>query len=144
MGNKLNDLRETLAAKNYKLTSQRKLILQILLDHQGEHLSAEEIYQILKEDNSGIGLATVYRTLELFCDLNIIQQLNFDEDRRRYELEGSNQNHHHHLICEDCGQVIEFNDQILEKFEQDLEAKYDFSVIKHRIKFYGQCQECQG
>ncbi|GAB6099125.1 Fur family transcriptional regulator [Halanaerocella petrolearia] len=143
MSTELNDLKELLAAKNYKLTSQRKLILQILLEHQGEHLSAEEIYQILKEEESGIGLATVYRTLELFCDLGIIQQLNFDEDRRRYELENEKHNHHHHLVCEECGQVIEFNDQILEEFEKNLEKKHDFNVTEHRIKFYGHCQDCQ-
>ncbi|AGB41935.1 Fe2+/Zn2+ uptake regulation protein [Halobacteroides halobius DSM 5150] len=143
MESKLQDLKSLLATKNYKLTSQRKLILQILLDHQGEHLSAEDIYQIVKQEDSGIGLATVYRTLELFSDLGIIQQLNFDEDRRRYELGTNNDEHHHHLVCEECGRVIEFNDEILEAFEDDLADKHNFKITQHRIKFYGRCKECQ-
>ncbi|WP_408954696.1 Fur family transcriptional regulator [Natroniella sp. ANB-PHB2] len=142
MGKKTQELKNILATNNYKLTSQRDLILQILADNEGEHLSAEEIYNIVKQHDAGIGLATVYRTLELFDELAIVQQLNFDDNCRRYELEGNNNDHHHHLICVDCGAVIEFNDQILEDFEADLEKKYDFLVTEHRIKFYGYCENC--
>lgn len=142
MREKLRNLRGILAENNYKLTSQRKLILEILLKNLGEHLSAEEVYDIVKEEDPGIGLATVYRTLELFCELGIIQQLDFDNNRRRYELE-TGEEHHHHLICDNCGKVIEFNDQILEEFEDDLQKNYKFKVTEHRIKFYGYCEECQ-
>ncbi|MCK8826673.1 transcriptional repressor [Natroniella acetigena] len=142
MGNKTQELKNILDTNNYKLTSQRDLILQILADNEGEHLSAEEIYNIVKQRDSGIGLATVYRTLELFGELGIVQQLNFDDNCRRYELEENNNEHHHHLICIDCGAVIEFNDQILEEFETDLEKKYDFLVTEHSIKFYGYCENC--
>ena len=138
----LNSLKEILAANNYKLTSQRKQILKVLLDNQGEHLSAEDIYEILKEDNPGIGLATVYRTLELFCELGLVQQLDFDEERKRYEVEGEGA-HHHHLICLNCNQIIEFNDEILEEFEQDLQQEYNFEVTEHKMKFYGYCEECR-
>ncbi|MCK8817468.1 transcriptional repressor [Natroniella sulfidigena] len=142
MEKKRQELKNILATNNYKLTAQRDLILQILTDNEGEHLSAEEIYNIVKQQDNGIGLATVYRTLELFGELGIVQQLNFDDNCRRYELEGNNDEHHHHLICIDCGTVIEFNDQILEDFEADLEKGYNFSVTEHSIKFYGYCEDC--
>ena len=135
-------LKKLLAAENYKLTSQRKEILKILLRNEGEHLSAEEIYNILAKKDSGVGLATVYRTLELFCELGILQQIEFDEERRRYELE--RELHHHHLVCIECSKVIEFNDQILEDFEEDLEKRNDFTVKDHQIKFFGYCAECRG
>ncbi len=131
-----------LVANNYKLTSQRKLILEILIEHHGEHLNADDIYNIVREINPDIGLATVYRTLELFSDLDIIQQLDFDDSCKRYEIE-TEESHHHHLICEECDVVIEFNDEILEDFEDDLEEKYDFMTTNHSIKFYGYCEDCQ-
>ena len=137
----LDNLKNILAANNYKLTSQRKQILKTLLDNQGQHLSAEDIYEILKQDNPSIGLATVYRTLELFCDLGLIQQLDFDDERKRYELEGDD-SHHHHLICLNCNKIIEFNDEILEEFEQDLQREHNFKVTEHKIKFYGYCDQC--
>ncbi len=141
MNTKLEDLKGILAGHGYKLTSQRKLILQVLLDNKGEHLSAEEVYNNVKEENPDVGLATVYRTLELFCQLGIAKQITFNDNCRRYELE-NDESHHHHLICNNCGKVIEFNDEILEEFERNLQKSYDFKVTEHRIKFYGLCKDC--
>lgn len=138
----LEQYQAKLIANNYKLTSQRKLILEVLIDNHGEHLNADDIYNIVREIDPDIGLATVYRTLELFCELNIIQQLDFDDSSKRYEIE-TEESHHHHLICERCEAVIEFNDAILESFEDDLEEKYNFMTTNHSIKFYGYCEECQ-
>lgn len=135
-------IKNKLAANNYKMTSQRRAILENMVENQGAHLSAEEIYAQVKEDDPGIGLATIYRTLELFCELNIIHKLNFDDKCRRYELDNE-EDHHHHLICFDCGQITEFNDHILEDFENDIKKEHNFEVLDHRIKFYGYCEECQ-
>lgn len=127
---------------NYKLTAQRKDILDVLIDNSGKHYSAEELYEEVKRINPDIGLATVYRTLELMCQLGIAHQLDFDYNFKRYELNLEGE-HHHHLICIDCGKIIEFNDQDLEDFEKRLEEDYQFRIIEHRIKFYGQCKECK-
>ena len=138
----MKSLRAKFRDNNYKLTSQRQDILDVLLNNFGEHFSAEELYAEVKKINPDIGLATVYRTLELMCQLGIAHQLDFDSNYKRYELnlEGG---HHHHLICIDCGRIIEFNDQDLEDFEKRLEEDYQFRIIEHRIKFYGQCKECK-
>ena len=127
---------------NYKLTAQRRDILDVLVGNSGKHFSAEELYAEVKKINPDIGLATVYRTLELMCQLGIAHQLDFDTNYKRYELnlEGD---HHHHLICVDCGKIVEFTDQDMEDFEKRLEKDYDFRIIDHNIKVFGYCKECR-
>ncbi|MGM0472051.1 MAG: Fur family transcriptional regulator [Bacillota bacterium] len=138
----IKEVENKLAANNYKMTSQRRIILEVILDNVGEHLSAEDIYAKVKEEEPGIGLATVYRTLELFCELDILHQLNFGDNCRRYELR-QEEEHHHHLICRECGKITEFNDQILEELEDEIKEAHNFAVSDHRIKFYGYCEDCQ-
>ncbi|MFW5992300.1 MAG: Fur family transcriptional regulator [Halanaerobiaceae bacterium] len=135
-------LSRKLRENNFKLTSQRKDILEVLLNNPGQHYNAEELFNEVKKINPDVGLATIYRTLELMCDLDIIHRLDFDSKYKRYELnlEGG---HHHHLICVECGKILEFNDQVLEDFENSLEQEYNFNIYDHRIKFFGQCSECR-
>lgn len=142
MKNKLREYEELLTKKNFKLTSQRRLILQTLLDNISNHPTAEEIYQMVRAKNSRIGLATVYRTLELLCDLGILNELSFDNNGRRYELEQED-SHHHHLICLQCQKIIEFTDDMLNDLEKHVQKKYNFAVVDHHIKFYGYCEDCQ-
>lgn len=142
MDEKLREFESKMAAANFKLTSQRRQILKVLLEKQEEHPSAEEVYQYVRSKNPRIGLATVYRTLELFSELGIVQELNFDNNCRRYELD-QGESHHHHLICVDCGKIVEFSDYILKDLEKHIGEEYNFNVIDHRIKFYGYCPDCQ-
>ncbi|GAB6100214.1 Fur family transcriptional regulator [Halanaerocella petrolearia] len=135
------NLKKILAANNYQLTFQRKLILQVFLSNQEKHLSAEEIYNNIKNKNPSIGLSTVYRTLEVFSNSGVIKELDFDTNCRRYELKGKNI--HHHLICVECDKITEFSEEMLEKIESHLYKKYKFQVTEHKIKFYGYCDECQ-
>ncbi len=141
--NRFKEYEERMIEANFKLTSQRRLILKTLLEDIDKHPSAEEVYQIVRNQNPRVGLATVYRTLELFCELGILHELNFDNNCRRYELDQGD-HHHHHLICLKCRKIIEFNDNALKDFEKHLNKQYDFDVIDHRIKFYGYCSECKG
>jgi Fur family ferric uptake transcriptional regulator len=119
-------------------------VLQAFLDHQGEHLSAEDVHNILRDQSSEIGLATVYRTLELLSDLSVLQKMDFGDGRSRYEInEDSTSHHHHHLICLSCGKVREFEDDLLDALESAVARKSNFAVVDHQLKFYGYCQECQ-
>lgn len=138
---KMAQLRSRLAHKNYKLTNQRELILQIFLENKEDHLSAEEVFMHVKEHNPQIGMATVYRTLELFDELGILHRVEFDSSRRRYEL-GQEEGHHHHLICVNCDKITEFNDDLLEEFEETIEKEHAFTVLDHHIRFYGYCSSC--
>lgn len=138
----MKSMRAKFRDNNYKLTSQRQDILDVLLNNFGEHFSAEELYEKVRKINPDIGLATVYRTLELMCQLGITHQVDFDSTYKRYEISLEGQ-HHHHLICIDCGKIIEFNDRVLEGFERKLEDEYQFEIVEHRIKFYGLCNKCK-
>ena len=140
----IDDLRHKLQERQYKMTPQRKVVLQILLEHPGEHLSAEDVYGYLRKDDSEIGLATVYRSLELLAEIGILQKIEFGDGCSRYEVNNTdpNSHHHHHLICRKCGKVIEFEEDMLEQLEKDIEEKQGFIVEDHQVKFYGLCREC--
>lgn len=140
----MDDLRQKFHDRQYKLTSQRQTILQAFLRNQDRHLSAEDVYNIVRRQAPEIGLATVYRTLELFCELDIVQRLDFGDGRQRYELnETSTPHHHHHLICLSCGKVREFSDDLLETLETAISRQSNFAIVDHQLKFYGYCQDCQ-
>jgi len=136
-------LREKLKEKGYKLTPQRRSILGIILETEGKHLSAEEIYELVKDKCPEIGLATVYRTMQMFDDIGLIYKHNFDDGRSRYELNHQNEDHqHHHLICVGCNRVIEVEEDLLEQLEAGIEKKYVFKINNHNVKFFGYCENC--
>ena len=96
----MGDIKQKFQEKQYKLTPQRQIILQVFVEHQDKHLSAEDVHVIVRQHSSEIGLATVYRTLELFSELEVLQKMDFGDGRSRYEInETSTPHHHHHLIC---------------------------------------------
>lgn len=141
----MEDLRRKLQERQHKMTPQRQEVLQIFLDHPGEHLSAEDVHDILREQKSEIGLATVYRSLELLSELGILLKLKLDDRYCSYEINTTDPSlhHHHHLICTSCGKIIEFEDDLLDDLEQDIENKLGFHVSNHEVKFFGYCKECR-
>lgn len=143
----LEMLKTKLQNSQYKLTHQRKVVLEVFAEHPGCHLSAEEIHDILKQKSADIGLATVYRALELLCgeDIGILQKIEFGDGCARYELNVTepNTHQHHHLICTSCKRVIEFSEDMLDTLEADIAQKCGFKVTDHQVKFFGLCEECQ-
>ena len=143
---KLQDLRGKLAENHYKMTPQRKEILQIFIENENNHhLSAEEAYEILKKKDFDFGLATVYRNLELLSSLGILSKINFDDGRTRYELNAADPkvHQHHHLICMKCKKIIEFEEDLLEGLEAVITAKSGFEIVNHEVKFFGYCADCK-
>lgn len=138
-----NSLCAKLQQKAYKVTPQRQIILKAFLDHEQQHLSAEEVHGIVREKHPEIGLATVYRTLEILASLDILHKIEFGDGCTRYEFSDAEVHHHHHLICVNCGKVMEFNDDLLETLEAWVAKKTNFLVIDHQLKFYGYCRDCQ-
>lgn len=130
-----------------KVTGQRVAILQALSDRPGKHLTAEEIYDCVKEMFPDIGLATVYRTIQVLSELNLIDKLNLNDGYIRYEIGSmeatSSSHHHHHLICLECGQVYTFQDDLLETLESKIEETMGFTVVNHEVKLYGTCKKCK-
>jgi len=141
----MEDLKQRLQERQHKLTTQRQTVLEVFLSHPGEHLSAEDVYGILRGKPLDIGLATVYRSLELLAELGILQKMEFGDGCSRYELGSAlpEAHQHHHLICLKCGRVIEFSDDLLDELEKDVAQKSGFQIVDHQVKFFGYCKECQ-
>ena len=140
------DLRGKLSERGYKMTPQRKEILKIFVDHSDyHHMSAEDVYGILRKNKSEIGLATVYRALDLLSELGILVQIDFGDGCARYELNTTDPkiHHHHHLICLKCKKVIEFEEDLLDELETDIANKSGFQILNHEVKFFGYCKDCQ-
>ncbi len=140
------NLREKLYEKNYKMTPQRKEILQVFADDaNNKHLSAEEVHEILQAKNFDFGLATVYRNVELLNELGILSKIEFGDGRARYELSSTDPqvHNHHHLICLKCKKVIEFDEDLLDDLEKFISKKADFKIVNHEVKFFGYCSECR-
>ncbi|NIK76272.1 Fur family ferric uptake transcriptional regulator [Paenibacillus castaneae] len=132
-----------LMANGYKLTTQREIILRVLLENEVDHLSAEGVYMLVKQQFSEIGLATVYRTLELLAELHIVEKMNFGDGVARYDLRDEDHAHmHHHLICSECGSLKEIKEDWLFELEQRLEREYGFKVTDHRLDFTGTYKDC--
>lgn len=146
MNKVIYEVEEKLKSKEYKLTSRREYILRVLLENKDKHLSAEEVYNLVKIKAPDVGLATVYRTLELFCEFDIIHSMDFGDGRKRYEF-GDNEaegHHHHHLICLKCGIILEVEEDLLEDIETRVKRDMDFEVHNHQLKIFGHCKNCKG
>jgi len=138
----VQDVLRELSARNYKLTPQRRVIVSVFLDNADRHLSAEEMYDLVREEYPDIGLATIYRTLDLLAGLGLAQRINFGDGCDRYELsQGTHQ--HHHLICSICGRVYEFSEDLLDELEEQISVRSGFIITDHEVKFRGICSECQ-
>lgn len=134
--------------KGLKVTNQRIYVLEALQASRKQHLTAEEIYNKVKADHPEIGLATVYRTIQVLRELHLIDRINLDDGSERYEIadvkSSKGHHHHHHLICVKCGKVLEFEDDMMEGLEASIANKVGFWVIDHEVKLYGYCKECGG
>ena len=123
-----------------KATKQREEILSIFLNSSG-HKNLAQIYAQVAKTNPKIGYVTVYRTLKLLARLGLATQRKFADGETRYEptSEGS---HHDHLICLDCGKIIEFEDRALEALQNEIARRHRFRISHHRMELYGRCEEC--
>lgn len=138
--------KEMLKEKGLKVTNQRLLVLEVLADHRDRHMTAEDIYELVKEDYPDIGLATIYRTVQLLLEMQLVDRINLDDGCVRYEIGempgNEAKHHHHHLICKTCGKIFPFKDDLLDELEGHIEMATGFHVLDHELKFYGQCREC--
>jgi len=131
------------------MTLPRQQILDFL-HNKGGHLSAEEVFMGLRGKLPSMGLATVYRTLELLTELGIVHKFDFGDGRARYEFaEGpASLGHHHHLVCTSCKRIIDYTDfikeetELLKRTEAGLSKKHNFQIKSHLIQFYGLCRDC--
>lgn len=139
-----NHFCEKLKEQGYKITEQRKVIFETILAHSDKHVTAEELYHYIIKKHPGVGLATVYRNVQLLSELKVIQKLNLEDGLTRYELALDEESHgHHHLICNNCKKMIEVKEDLMDSIEKLLDENYGFLVSDHQTKFYGLCKECR-
>jgi len=143
--------RNLLRNQNIRLTDGRELVLSILEENQQSHLTVEQIYMAAYGQNPSIGMATVYRTVDLLVQCGIAQKFEFGEGKARYELvpKPDEPGHHHHLVCKECNKIINYDEFLDEEkeflgiVESGLAARYNFIIEDHMIQFYGCCKECR-
>ncbi len=129
-----------MSEEGLKATKQREEILNTFLNSSG-HKSLSQIYAQVAKANPKIGYVTVYRTLKLLTRLGLATRRKFEDGETRYEpaSEGS---HHDHLICLDCGKIIEFENPTLEALQKGIAQRYRFKISHHLMELYGRCEEC--
>jgi len=127
--------------KGLKRTSQRDLILDVFLRTEA-HLSNEDLYRLVKDEDPSVGQTTVYRTLKLLTEAGLAREVRFGDNRTHYEHNYKHQ-HHDHMICSECGKIIEFYSEQLEALQDAMAAKHKFEVTQHLLRIIGICAECR-
>ncbi|EKU49819.1 Fur family transcriptional regulator [Staphylococcus massiliensis] len=144
MEERLDRVKQQLQQSSYKLTPQREATVTVLIENEADHLSAEDVYLKVKDKAPEIGLATVYRTLELLAELKVVDKINFGDGVARFDLRKEGAKHfHHHLVCMECGSVDEIEEDLLPQVEDKVEKDFNFKIIDHRLTFHGICDSCQ-
>jgi Fur family transcriptional regulator, ferric uptake regulator len=132
---------EYIATKRLKMTPQRRHILDVFLEQQG-HVTSEELYAKVKKSYKTIGQATVYRTLKLLSGAGLAKEVDFGEGLTRYERQFG-EDHHDHLICEQCGKNEEILDENIEKLQEQVASSHGFTLTRHKMYLYGLCPACK-
>lgn len=133
-------LQEHIAKHHLKVTKERSAILRAFIEAE-RHVTAEELYRMMREKHASIGLATIYRTLNLFCECGLAEQRQFGDGHARYELT-YNVNHHDHLVCTQCKKITEFENMDIEKLQEKVAKAHRFTIYSHKLELYGLCSDC--
>jgi len=128
--------------ENLKYTKQREAILEGLYNSD-RHLTPEELYNLIQESHPDLktGIATVYRTLQLLEDHDMVTSLSFGTQGKKYELGAKK--HHDHMVCTECGAITEFVDEEIEKRQHLIAEELGFKMTGHSMQIYGICKKCQ-
>jgi Fur family transcriptional regulator, ferric uptake regulator len=126
-----------------KATIPRVKVLHVFHSHERRHLTAEDVYRRIAEQDGEVGLGTVYRVLGQLTDVGILVRSIFDADvgKAVYELHGGA--HHDHLICLGCGRVDEFADDVIERQQRSIAEAKGYSLAQHQLALYGYCEDCR-
>jgi Fur family ferric uptake transcriptional regulator len=140
MSEKREIFRKYISKEGLKFTRQREVILDEFL-RTGAHLSTEELYLKVRKKHPHIGYATVYRTLKLLAECGLAKERDFGAGQTLYEAADRGR-HHDHLICTECGAIIEFEDLRIEELQDQVAKKHGFTIRDHRLEIYGRCSKC--
>src|SRR5918995_1557089 len=135
----IEQLKDHLAKRQLKLTRQDQQILDFFL--KNEHVTAEQMYRQLSRREPHIGLATIYRTLNLFCEAGLAQARHFGTQTQYDNV--SHKGHHDHLICTGCGKIVEFENCDIERLQEEVARRNGFTIQTHKLELYGLCSSCR-
>ena len=138
----LKEFKKILKANSLKFTKQREAILSTLYNNP-QHFTSENLYLLVKEKypDLNIGIATVYRTLSLLEENGLVSSISLGTQGKKFEM--ANKPHHDHLICTMCGKIVEFENEQIEKLQQQIAEENGFVLTDHLMQLYGICSECQ-
>lgn len=122
-------------------TGQRDLIMEIFLRTE-DHLTSEDLYWLVQKEDPSVGHTTVYRTLKLLTEAGLAREVRFGDNKTYYEHHYNHQ-HHDHMICTQCGKVIEFYSADIEELQDQMAEKFEFRPTHHSLRMWGVCAECQ-
>jgi len=132
--------RRALSVAGLRVTNQRALLLEIIRQGEG-HLDAYELYRRAHERQPCLSLSTVYRALQKFKKLGLVEEVHFDEAHHHYEAKQSSE--HHHLVCLGCGRVIEFHYPLARQVKQNVPDAEDFDIVNTEVRVTGYCSKCR-
>lgn len=134
-------LQDHIRATGLRRTEQRELILDIFLSTE-DHLSSEDLYSLVHRKDPTVGHTTVYRTLKLLTEAGLAREVRFGDNKTYYEHH-YNHDHHDHMICTECGKVIEFFSADIESLQDEMADKFNFKPTHHSLRMWGVCSDCQ-
>lgn len=137
---RLADFRARLKERRLKSTGQRDDIARVFFE-LGRHISAEELYAEVRKVNPHVGYATIYRTLRLLKECELVYERHFADGQARYEAAGKH--HHDHFICDSCGKIIEFQNEDIERLQARVARELGVELTHHKVELYGLCVECR-
>lgn len=137
-------LKSELNQRGYRLTSQRQMILHIFQTlPQGRHLSAEDLHTILKQKKERTSISTVYRTLHLMAQMGLLRELELAEDHKHYELNRPFPEQHHHIVCVQCNQTVEFKNDFIAQIGAKQAEAAGYYLLDCQLTLYVVCPQCQ-
>jgi Fur family ferric uptake transcriptional regulator len=139
---RLKQLRECISKEGLKQSRQREIIAEVFFGSEG-HISVDEVLQRVRKVDPRVSQATVYRTMKLLTEFGLAEARHFLEGHTLYEPSGEGKEHHDHLICTGCGQIVEFVDERIEELQDEVARKHGFEVVKHKMELYGLCDKCR-
>ena len=132
---------EHIQAAGLRRTGQRDLILEIFLSTE-DHLTSDDLHRLVLKKDPSVGLTTVYRTLKVLTEAGLAREVRFGDNKTYYEHH-YNHDHHDHMICTECGKVIEFFSAAIEDLQDQMASNFGFRPTHHSLRMWGLCAECQ-
>jgi len=140
-GNERSILEEYLRERGRKMTAPREVVLEAFLGME-KHVSAEELFEVVRRIDPSVGQATVFRTIKLFTQAGLAREACLDEGPRRYE-HAYRHEHHDHLVCSCCGAIVEFEEPAIERAQEKVYKKYGYEPAGHSLELRGVCPSCR-